>query len=113
MKYTPEESDKHNQLLRDIVAGGQKLHWTTNPLNIWLIKWVIFPAIVLLLLWRFGSYFDNVERCRRLAAEQGYVESLYVPRTRFDPQGSECRCSRKQNPDGTVDEQAILVIPMR
>lgn len=112
MKYLPEDSDKHNQLLRDL-ANGQERYWKTHPLNFWLLKWVVFPAIALLLLWRFGWYFYNVERCRRLAAEQGYVEFYYIPRTRFDPQGSECRCSKKQNPDGTIDEKAELRIPLR
>jgi len=94
-------------------ANEPTLDWKTHPLNIWLIKWILFPAITLFLFWQVGSYFYNVQRCRWLAAEHGYLESLYLPRRRFDPRASECQCRKKTNPDGTIDETAELIIPMR
>jgi hypothetical protein len=74
----------------------------------WLMKWVIAPLALLYLTWTLVSLEFMKYKCQRIAEELGYIESSYIPtRSRT---GEECICKMKRNPDGTIDENAKLVI---
>jgi hypothetical protein len=74
------------------------------------MKWVIVPFAVLYLIWTFASIEFMKYTCQRMAEELGYIESTYIP-TRSGT-GEECICKMKRNPDGTIDENARLVIDL-
>jgi hypothetical protein len=74
------------------------------------MKWVIAPFALLYLIWTLVSIEFMKYKCQRIAEELGYIESSYIPtRSRT---GEECICKMKRNPDGTIDENAMLVIDL-
>ncbi len=83
---------------------------TPSPLDMWLLRWVIAPFAVLYLIWTLVSNEFMKYRCQRIAEELGYIESTYFP-TR-DGTGESCICKMKRNPDGSIDENARLVIDL-
>ncbi|MEI7947173.1 MAG: hypothetical protein WCJ02_10765 [bacterium] len=81
-----------------------------GPLEWWLLKWVIAPVALLYLTWTLASIEFMKYKCQQIAEELGYIESSYIPtRSRT---GEECICKMKRNPDGTIDENAMLVIDL-
>ena len=85
--------------------------WRNVPLDRWLVRYLMLPGLALFAAWMGGTYLYNVERCRRLAAKNGYMEFLYVPGGRLDT--AKCLCKKMRNLDGTIDEKAQRVIPLR
>ena len=81
-----------------------------GPLEWWLMKWVIVPFALFYLIWTLVSIEFMKYKCQRIAEELRYIESSYIPtRSRT---GEECICKMKPNPDGTIDENAMLVIDL-
>jgi hypothetical protein len=83
-----------------------------GPLDMWLLKWIVSPIIAILLIriiWCFSDFKVMEYKCQRMAEERGYIEATYIPPNRLGF-GEECICKMKRNPDGTIDENARLVI---
>jgi hypothetical protein len=79
--------------------------------GVWLLKWVIGPLLAIGLI----AWLINLEvmkhKCRKMAEERGYIEVTYIPPNRAGF-GEQCICRKKQNPDGTIDDKAKLVIDL-
>jgi hypothetical protein len=78
-----------------------------NPLDIWILRWVVCPFLVLFFTWMFGSYQVERYRCHQIAKELGYLESTYIPRR------EECVCRMKRNPDGSINVTAERVVDLK
>jgi len=80
-----------------------------DPAGVWVLKWVFIPIMVIgLMVWLV--HFEIMKyKGRELCAERGFIESTYVPPNRYGS-GEMYILRKKRNPDGTVDDKAILFV---
>jgi hypothetical protein len=81
-----------------------------DPVTPWVIKWIAFPIITVIFLWMIIGLQINQWKCSREAKRQGYLEGEFSPAYRFTP--ASCVCRKKVMPDGTVDDNAKMVIDL-
>jgi hypothetical protein len=80
-----------------------------DPVGVWLVKWIVAPLIAIGLIGWIIHLEVMKHRCRKMAEGLGYIESTYIPASRWGF-GEECLCRKKRNPGGTIDENAKLAI---
>lgn len=85
-----------------------------DPIGLRVLKWLVVLILAVAFLGffiRFGFWGSTMmSRCQEMARDRGYLEATYVPgRSGSD---DRCICSRKRNPDGTIDENDSISIPM-
>lgn len=70
----------------------------------WVVKWIIFPLVILVILcWAYAS--ESYKRqCKRLCREKGYQEWSIFPGR--NGERTSCVLSGKILSDGTVDKDA-------
>lgn len=87
------------------------MRWDLNdPLANGAVR-LLVPVLVLGLFVLLIAHGLDVRKCERMAAERGFVEAKYIPSARGMPI-ARCDLRGKRNPDGTVDADARLSIPM-
>ena len=77
--------------------------------GVWLLKWIFGPLLAIGLLAWLVHFEVMKHKGRTLCGERGFIESTYIPPNRAGF-GEQYIFRKKQNPDGTVDEKAKLVI---
>jgi len=80
-------------------------------IGIWLLKWVFIPFVVVFILSMLINVSSGSITCSKMAEEQGFVESQYIPSYRYST--SYCIMKKKKLANGTIDENAILKIEMK
>ena len=80
-------------------------------IGVWLVKWILGPLLAIGLIAAFVHYEVMKNKGQRMAEERGYMESTYIPSGRAGF-GEQYIFRKKRNPDGTIDENAKLVISL-
>jgi hypothetical protein len=81
-----------------------------DPVTPWIFKWIVLPIMAAIFLMMILEVQIGEWKCDREAKRQGYLEGNYFPAYKFTP--ASCVCRKKVLPDGTVDENAKMVIDL-
>ena len=82
----------------------------TDPVGVWLLKWVFFPALLLAICYMIIDNYAGRRNCLQMARERGFVEAQYIPAFRYT--AGACIMKKKRMPDGTIDNSAVLTVEM-
>lgn len=82
-----------------------------SDIEIWILRKIVFPLLIILLVYFFYGFFRKSQHCKELCEQKGYLKSEYFPSNRAGI-GAYCLCTEKITPDGKVDKKAKLIIDL-
>jgi len=80
-------------------------------IEIWIVKWVIFPIVTVIILLVMWDYYKEVWRCKNICTEKGFLKYEYISANRVGI-GAKCVCTEKIEESGQIDKDAKLVIDL-